>query len=75
MNHKKILGAVLAGLSVILYYIILIGIVVSTGELFDSPIFLILLLLLGIPLFGITLSLILRIQEIKGGEEEEAKKY
>ena len=75
MNHKKILGAVLAGLSVILYYIILIGIVVSTGELFDSPIFLILLLLLGIPLFGITLALILRIQEIKGGEEEEAKKY
>ena len=77
MQSKKIWGAVLAGLSVILYYGILAFIIFLTGlqTREDFIVFVIILGFLAIPIFGVVFALISRVREIKGGEEEEAKKY
>ena len=72
-------GALLSGLSVIIYYSFILILVFSDGFIFDNsmpkPLVSILLIIIGIPLLGVTIALISRIRELKGGEEEEAKKY
>ncbi len=79
MNGKKIGGAVLAGLFVILYYGILLGIILlselSASEKMPLWLFLFIIFIFSVPLIGIIMALIMRVHEIKCGEEEEAKKY
>ena len=79
MKSKKIWGAVCAGLGVILYYGLIIGIVLyaefSSNDNMPLVILCIILGLIGIPLCGVLYSMISRIKEIQSGEEEEAKKY
>ncbi len=79
MEKKKIWGAILSGGAFILYlsfflYLIFFFEVDSTEKL-PVGLFIFLIIILSIPLIGIVASLVSRIREIKGGEEEEAKKY
>ena len=79
MKSKKIWGAALAGLSVILYYGILLWIVISADIQADDKmpisIFIIVVGAFLIPIIGVLIAFLIRLQEIKSGEEEEAKKY
>lgn len=78
MNKKKLLGAILSGGITIIYFG-LIFLLFFYHELTtkDIPLltFIIMLIIIFIPLAGIVISLIFRINEIKSGEEDEAKKY
>ena len=78
MNTKKLLGAILSGIVFILYFGLLIFFFtmaeILTGDL-PFLVYVILTFFLLLPLVGIVTALVLRIQEIRGGEEEEAKKY
>ena len=78
MNHKKLWGAIISGGVFILYFGLLFGLFFFSGILTGDipfPLFVLLVIFLMIPLFGISYALFSRIQEIKNGEEEEAKKY
>lgn len=78
-NKKKIIGALLAGGFVILYYGVLLNITYQAGFFSDSDVpKLFIIIILGaflIPIIGISVALISRMKEINSGEEEEAKKY
>ena len=75
---KKLLGAILSAFVFIALFVYFIYIFyqgsVVTG---DVPMFMFLFILIFfvIPLVGVVVALIYRIQEILEGEEEEAKKY
>lgn len=74
---KQIVGAVMASLifsGLFIFLLILIGYI---GFNFKLPIWLLILveLLLLLPLIGIIYNLVIRIKEIKGGEEDDALKY
>ena len=79
MKSKKIWGAALAGLSVILYYGILLWVIISADFHADDKMPMsILIIIIGaflIPIVGVLIALMIRLQEIQSGEEEEAKKY
>ena len=78
MNKKKLWGAILSALAFILYFGLLLAIFTVAGittQDLPLPFFILVIFFLTIPLVGITVALILRIKEIKNGEEEEAKKY
>ncbi len=79
MNKRKLLGAVLAGGFVILYYGLLLIFISNTGLFTDKdvPLLFIFIILFAfcIPIIGVSMALVSRIKEIKNGEEEEAKKY
>ena len=78
MNKKKIWGAILSGGLFIVYFAFFFIVLTFGGVLTgDIPMvaFIIMMIILLIPLFGVSLALIMRLHEIKGGEEEEAKKY
>jgi hypothetical protein len=78
MKVKKLWGAILSAIVFILYFGLLIFFFtmaeILTGDL-PLPVFAIISFLLLIPLVGIVTALVLRVREIQGGEEEEAKKY
>ena len=75
---KKLLGAILSALVFIAIFIYFIYIFyqgsVATGEV-PMFMFLFILIFFVVPLVGVVIALIYRIQEILEGEEEEAKKY
>ena len=78
MNQKKLWGSLLAGFGVILYYGILLGLFVNAEMTTrDIPLllFLFLIVVISIPIVAVGAVLIMRVREIKNGEEEEAKKY
>ncbi len=78
MNKKKLWGALLSGGLFILYFSFFFIVLTFGGVLTgDIPMlaFIIMMIILLIPLFGVSLALIMRIREIKDGEEEESKKY
>ena len=76
-QKKKIFGAVIS--SVIFGLLLLfVGIVMIYGMINDPipiPIFVILELIVLVPLISIIINLVIRVREIKGGEEDEASKY
>ena len=78
-KRKKLIGALLAGCLVILYYGVLLFIASQAGLFTDPdiPKFLIIIILVAflIPIVGVTIALVSRMREIQSGEEEEAKKY
>lgn len=78
MNKKKLLGAILSGgITIISFGLIFLLFFYQELTTKDIPllIFIIMLIFIFIPLAGIVISLIFRINEIKSGEEDEAKKY
>lgn len=78
-NRKKISGAFFSSLFFCLLFLFLIGIITyfQLNETDKMPWILygFFMFILCIPIIGITMNLILRIKEIKGGEEDEASKY
>ena len=76
---KKIIAAILASLLFILFLGGILG-MISYFQFTESTkipwvIYFIIVLLFGLPLFGIIYNLFLRIKEILKGEEDEASKY
>ena len=74
---KQIVGAVISSLIFSGLFIFLLIIIGYMGFNFKLPIWLLILveLLLLLPLIGIIYNLVIRIKEIKGGEEDDALKY
>ena len=78
MKKKKLLGAILSGVAMILYLLFILIFFTYTGFMEGDvplPAFIIITIGILLPLIGISIALIFRIKEIKKGEEEEAKKY
>ena len=76
---KRIGGAILASLIFSLIFIFLLGIIIyfqiTEAEKCPWPLFIFLVIILGLPVVAVIYNLILRIKEILGGEEDEASKY
>lgn len=78
-KSKKIRGAILSSLIFGSFFILLTG-GISYFQFTEAAkipwlFYIILIIILGFPLIGITYNLIIRIKEINGGEEDEASKY
>lgn len=78
-DMKKIRGAVFSSLIFSLFFIFLGGMIsyfqMTEAEKMPWIMYGFLVFMLMIPVFGIGYNLIVRIKEIKGGEENEASKY
>ena len=78
-NKKKILGAVLSSLVYILfiavYLILIIYFQITETDKIPTFFFILLVTVLLVPIVGIIINLIMRINEIKSGEEEKSSKY
>jgi len=79
-NHgQKIRGAVISSAVFSLFFLVLVGMIsyfqLTENEKMPWFIFFFVVILLLFPVFGIIYNLIVRIKEIKGGEEDEASKY
>ena len=78
-KKKKSLGALLAGILVILYFGFFLFVTISAGLFTDPeiPKFVIIIILFAflLPVIGVIIALVSRMREINSGEEEEAKKY
>ena len=78
-NKKKILGAVLSSLVYILFIAIYLGLIIyfqiTETDKMPAFIFVLLVIVLSVPIIGIISNLIMRINEIKSGEEEKSSKY
>ena len=76
---KKIIGAVISSFLFGSIFLFVIGVITyfQCTEPKNMPWFIygFIILVLGVPLFGIVVNLISRIKEINGGEEDEASKY
>lgn len=78
-NKKKILGAVLSSLVytlfIAMYLTLIIYFQITETEKIPAFIFVLLVIVLSVPIIGIISNLIMRINEIKSGEEEKSSKY
>lgn len=77
VHKKKIMGAALGGGIMVVLMALMIGIMIW-GNMVDPVPIGVLLFMIGIPavmIIGVIVSLIGRIKEIEGGEEDEASKY
>ena len=72
---NKIIGCVLSGGFVLLYYIFLFSVILFFYNEMPISMFLLFIILFLVPIIGIVCVLFMRINEIRSGEEEEAKKY
>ena len=72
---NKIIGCVLSGGFVLLYYIFLFSVILFSYNEMPFCMFLLFIILFLVPIIGIVCVLFMRINEIRSGEEEEAKKY
>jgi len=75
MNIKKIIGCVLSGGFVLLYYVFLFFFIINFYHEIPISFFIFLSFLFLVPIIGIVCVLVMRFLEIRSGEEEEAKKY
>lgn len=78
-KRKKIIGASLSSLIFGLLFLFIGGMITyfQVTEIDKMPwiLYLFCMILFGFPLVGIIYNLIIRVREIKGGEEDEASKY
>lgn len=78
-KSKKIAGAVLSSIIFSSFFLFISGIITyfqfTEVEKIPWPVYYFILFILLIPVLSIGYNLIIRIQEIKGGEEDEASKY
>lgn len=70
---NKIIGCILSGGLVLLYYIFLFSIILVSHNEMPINLFLFFIVLFLVPIIGIVCVLFMRISEIRSGEE--AKKY
>ena len=79
VNNRKILGAISSGVFFSLFFVIMIGIITyfqfTLEDNIPLVIYFFLIVILSIPLVSVIINIIVRIKEIKGGEEDEASKY
>ncbi|MCM1157386.1 MAG: MerR family transcriptional regulator [Bacteroidales bacterium] len=76
-KKKKLYAPVVAGVAVIVFFLLLLGVFIW-GYIVDTPPLVVIVLTAGIPvlaIIGTILALIERVKEIEGGEEDEAAKY
>lgn len=78
-NKKKIIGAVLSSLVYVSFIAIYLGLIIyfqiTETEKIPTFFFILLVTVLLVPIVGIIINLIMRINEIKNGEEEKSSKY
>lgn len=78
-NGKKIIGAICSSIIFSLFFVFMIGLFIylQNTETDKLPwiLFSFFMFIFGFPIVGIIYNLIIRIKEIKGGEEDEASKY
>ena len=78
-NKKKIVGAVLSSLVytffIVMYLTLIIYFQITDTDKIPAFIFVLLVIVLSVPIIGIIINLIMRINEIKSGEEEKSSKY
>ena len=78
-NWKKIRGAILSSLVFSIFFILMVCMITyfqfTETDSMSWIAYGILMFVLLIPIFGIFYNLVIRIKEIKGGEEDEASKY
>lgn len=76
---KKIIGAIISSIVFLMFFGSLIGVIsyfqFTESDAIPLPIYLFLIMLLGIPFISMLYNLLIRIKEIIGGEEDEASKY
>lgn len=76
---KKIVGAIVSSFIFSLLFLFIGGVIAyfqfTEAEKMPWFLFIFLMLIFIIPIFGIIYNLVNRIKEIKGGEEDEASKY
>lgn len=75
--QKKKIGPIIAAGVCNLFFLLTIGVIIWAGFLAPIPIWF-MLIIIGtslIPVVGVTAALIMRLNEINGGEEDEASKY
>ena len=78
-KNQKIIGAILSSIIFSLFFIfmIILFIYLQNTETDKLPwvLFWLFMVIFGFPIIGMIYNLIIRIKEIKGGEEDEASKY
>lgn len=77
-HGRKIFGACLSSFifgALFLFMIILISLIKFSDEGMPIGVYVLFMSIFSIPLIGIISNLVMRIKEIKSGEEDEAKKY
>lgn len=78
-KSKKIVGAICSSIIFSLFFVFMIGLFIylQNTETDKLPwiLFSFFMFIFGFPIVGIIYNLIIRIKEIKGGEEDEASKY
>ena len=78
-KSKKIVGAILSSIIFSLFFVfmIVLFIYLQNTETDKLPwlLFWFFIIIFSLPIIGIIYNLIIRIKEIKGGEEDEASKY
>lgn len=78
-NSKKILGAVVSGITFMSTFIIFILLISYFQFTLEDNIpwilYLLIILFLSLPVISLIFNIIERVKEIKGGEEDEASKY
>ena len=76
---KKIFGAVCSSIIFSLFFVFMIGLFIyfqnTETEKLPWVLFWFFIVIFGLPIVGMIYNLIIRIKEIKGGEEDEASKY
>lgn len=78
-KSKKIIGAICSSIVFSLFFVFMIGLFIyfqnTETEQLPWILFSFFMVIFGLPIVGIIYNLIIRIKEIKGGEEDEASKY
>lgn len=78
-KSEKIIGAILSSIILSLFFVFMIALFIylQNTETDKLPwlLFLFFIIIFSLPIIGIIYNLIIRIKEIKGGEEDEASKY
>ena len=78
-KSEKIIGAILSSIIFSLFFVFMIVLFVylQNAETDKLPwlLFWFFIIIFSLPIIGIIYNLIIRIKEIKGGEEDEASKY
>lgn len=78
-KRKKIVGAILSSFLFGLFFLFLVG-MITYFQMIETDkmpwiLYWFLMVLFAFPVIGIVYNLVVRIKEIKGGEEDEASKY
>lgn len=76
-KKRKIIGAIISSLIFSSFFLFILGIIIYSQLKESIPwlLFVFITLIVILPVIGTIYNLIIRIKEIKGGEEDEASKY